>query len=146
MRQITKLLFVILLVMITACGLDWSNPLDPANGDIRVPKLVTGIELSSSGQGATDKYIDITWSELSPSEADGYFIYRSRSFDGTFELIVELRGAEDNHYRDTDRIVTGAYFYKMSSFVYLDPSNPNDNERLEGPLNRPGQPGIVVPK
>ncbi len=146
MKYIKFLIIIGISSIFFACGLDRSNPLDPENGDIGIPQLVTGIELSSSGQGAEEKYVDITWTELNPGEADGYFIYRSGSYDGTFALVEVKYGAHHNSYRDRDKIIPGAYFYKMSSFLYLDPANPNDNERLEGKLSRPGDSGIVVPQ
>ncbi len=146
MKQLKIAITIVLFGLLLACGLDRSNPLDPENGDIGIPQLVTGIELSSSGQGANEKYVDISWSMLDQGEADGYFIYRSRSYDGTFDLIKVMYGVDHDYYRDRYKIVPGPYFYKMSSFLYLDPSNPNDNERLEGKLTRPGDSGIVVPQ
>lgn len=146
MKNFPFIIMLIILSLLSACGLDRSNPLDPASGNITTPSLVTGIDLSSSGQGAQEKFIDITWTSLNSSEADGYFIYRSRSYDGSFDLIKVMYGSEQNNYRDRYKIVTGQYFYKMSAFIYLHPESPNENERLEGPLNRPGDVGIVVPQ
>lgn len=128
-----------------ACGLERSNPLDPENSNINIPKIVSNIRLSSSGSGATNKFVTITWDILDVNEANGYYIYKSRSYDGTFDLIHEEFNREENSYTDRDKIISGAYFYKMSAFVYLNPASPNDNERLEGPLNRPGVSGITVP-
>jgi len=146
MKKLIKLLIVISSLIMLSCGLDRSNPLDPAGSHINTPKKVTGIDLSSSGQGAIDKFVVISWTPLPEGDANGYFIYRSRSYDGTFDLIAEIRNREESLYTDNYKIVTGPYFYKMSAFVYLDEDNPNDNERLEGPLNRPGKAGIVVPQ
>lgn len=146
MKKIIKLLLLVFILIISSCGLDRSNPLDPENGDIETPGLVTGIELTASGQGVINKFVTISWVPVQENESHGYFVYRSRSFDGTYDLIAEIRNRELFSYTDQDKIVPGPYFYKMSAFVYLDPMNPNDNERLEGPLNRPGEPGIMVPQ
>ncbi len=146
MKNILKLIVIVFVISMIACGLDRSNPLDPENGNIDTPKLVTGIELSCSGQGAINKFVTINWEPLQFNESNGYFIYRSQSYDGTYDRITVVRDNQQSSYTDSDKIIPGAYFYKMSSFVYLNPANPNDNERLEGPLNRPGEPGIMVPQ
>ncbi len=146
MKFIKLLILFLLSILLFSCGLDRSNPLDPENGDIDIPPLVTGINLASSGQGAQEKYVEISWTPLVQGEADGYFIYRSRSYNGTYDLIKIIHGVTQDSYSDRFKIVPGAYFYKMSSFCYLDPTSPNDNERLEGKLSRPGEPGIVVPE
>lgn len=142
-----KLCLILLLTLFMfGCGLDRSNPLDPSNGNIKRPGLVTEISLATSGQGAQDKYINITWQSLKPGAADGYYIYRSRSYDGTFQLVAEIPNRIDNFYQDRKNIVAGAFFYKMSAFLYLDVNDPHPGERLEGPLNIPAGAGIVVPK
>jgi len=146
MKLMIKVLTILFLLLVLSCGLDRSNPLDPENGNIDTPKLVTNISLSSSGSGAMNKFVIISWTPLEEGEADGYYVYRSRSYDGTFDLIADVFDRELSSYTDNDKIVTGAYFYKMSAYLYLNPASPNDNERLEGPLNRPGNPGISVPQ
>jgi hypothetical protein len=146
MKFIIKLLIIFSTLSFLGCGLDRSNPLDPENGEINTPKLVTNISLSSSGQGAITKYVTISWGILQENGANGYFIYRSRAYEGAYDLITEIFDREQSSYTDNDKISTGAYFYKMSAFVYLNPGSPNNNERLEGPLNRPGEPGIMVPQ
>ena len=146
MKFIIKLLIIFSTLSFLGCGLDRSNPLDPESGNINTPKLVTNISLTASGQGASNKYVTINWEILQEHDANGYYIYRSRSYDGTFDLITEIFNREQSSYTDSDKIVTGAYFYKMSAFVYLNQASPNNNERLEGPLNRPGDPGIMVPQ
>lgn len=147
MEKVLKFLIITFVgLILLSCGLERSNPLDPAGSDIDIPGLVTGINLSSSGQGAVEKFVIISWTPLQDNEADGYFIYRSRSYEGTYDLISVIRNREENSFTDTFKITSGAFFYKMSAFVYLNPLSPNDNERLEGPLNRPGEPGIMVPQ
>jgi len=147
MIKIVKLYIIIFVGLIMlSCGLERSNPLDPAGSNINTPDLVTGINLGSSGQGAIEKYVTISWTPLQENKADGYFIYRSSSFDGSFDLLTVIRNREQSLYTDTYKIVPGPYFYKMSAFVYLNPQSPNDNQRLEGPLNRPGESGIMVPQ
>lgn len=144
MKKVYLILFITLLML--GCGLDRSNPLDPGNGNINTPGLVTDISLTTSGQGATDKYVNISWNALGPGLADGYYIYRSRSYNGTFQLITEIPNRVDDFYQDRKDIGPGAFFYKMSAFLYLDVNDPHPGERLEGPLNIPPGAGIVVPK
>lgn len=146
MKHIIKILLIIFSLTVLGCGLDRSNPLDPENGEINTPGIVTGIELNASGNGAINKYIIILWNTLDETKANGYFIYRSRSYDGTFDLIATINDKEQSSYTDSNKIVPGPYFYKMSAFIYLNPLQPNESERLEGPLNRPGDSGIMVPQ
>jgi hypothetical protein len=146
MKNIIKLLLIVFSLLSLACGLDRANPLDPENGDVNIPSLVTNITLSASGQGTSSKFVIINWQVVEANDANGYYIYRSGSYDGTFELIAEIRNREQSSYTDYSKIVPGPYFYKMSAFLYLDPNDPNDSERLEGPLNRPGMSGIMVPE
>lgn len=146
MKNLTLLLITIFSLLILACGLERSNPLDPESSNINTPKLVRNINLTSSGQGAINKFITITWDALSNEEANGYYVYRSRSYEGTYDLIKEIRDSQQSSYIDYEKIVPGPYFYKMSAFLYLNPASPNTSQRLEGPLNRPGIAGINVPQ
>ncbi len=146
MKIIFKLLLLMSLVLsIISCGLDRDNPLDPENGNIVAPPLVTNLEASASGYNAITKWVRLSWIELTNNEADGYFIYRSRSYDGTYQLITTgntILDVNENSFTDTN-VTAGAYFYKISAYKYLDPLNPNDNERLEGPLN-PEEYGVPI--
>lgn len=123
MKRLIKLLIISCCLTIVGCGLDRSNPLDPAGNNINTPKIVTGIELNSSGQGASNKYIIISWTPLQENEANGYFIYRSRSFDGSFDLVTEIRDRVLSSYKDTYKIVSGPIFTKCLPLSILIPLN-----------------------
>lgn len=146
MKKLCLIMIAIATLFTLSCGLERSNPLDPGNGNVKVPNLVTNIALSTSGQGATEKYVNISWDALPQSGADGYYIYRSRSHNGTFQLAAEIPNRLDSFYQDRKDIVAGPFFYKMSAYLYLDPANPRPSDRLEGPLNIPPGSGIVVPQ
>lgn len=146
MKKLYFLLIVIATLFTFSCGLERSNPLDPGNGNVKIPNMVTNIALSTSGQGSTEKYVNISWNALPQGGADGYYIYRSRSYNGTFQLIAELPNRLDSFYQDRKDVVAGAFFYKMSAYLYLDATNPRPGDRLEGPLGTPPNFGIVVPK
>jgi fibronectin type 3 domain-containing protein len=125
MKEITILLS--LLFLFGGCALDRSNPLDPVEHDISVPKEVIGIKVSHSSSSK----IDITWA--TQDDADGYFIYRSMSIYGHYARIDNdlLNSSEADAFID-DNIITGNwYYYKMSAYCWVD------NRRLEGRRSGP---------
>ncbi|OQY40176.1 MAG: hypothetical protein B6226_00435 [Candidatus Cloacimonetes bacterium 4572_65] len=147
MQKLQILVLLILALVLTSCGLDRSNPLDPENNGINPPEKVREIEVISSGQGVVNKWIRISWDPLEDSEADGYYVYRSRSYDGTYQRINVIESFAVEFYNDRNNISPGAYFYRMSAFKYVIPGSQDEEDRLEGPLtpNDYGI-GIIVPQ
>ena len=79
------------LLLIISCSLDRNNPLDPFYSGIQAPGKVTGINIS-----ITEEYtIEIQWEPMNPDFIDGYFIYRSQTYDGLYSIIFE----PDEHVR-----------------------------------------------
>ncbi|MCB5230594.1 MAG: hypothetical protein WCX83_02720 [Candidatus Cloacimonas sp.] len=128
-------LFIIPLAILTltlsSCGLKRSNPLDPiANHFIEEPGRVLGIDLTVSPTSAKPRYIDIKWQKT--SRAHGYYIYRARSINTSFERIATIDKNDVISYRDDKDIVSGrVFFYKMSAFLIYDEGT------LEGQLSAP---------
>ncbi len=118
MRKIFIFLTIILLTL--SCSLERSNPLDTNN----YPNKVLGIQVSFP----ENNIVTITWDIQGHANDDGYFIYRSMSYHGFYELIKEIEDYSIDSYEDED-IIMGEniyYFYKMSAFRIID------SKKLEG--------------
>lgn len=118
--------FLIVASLLLSCSLDRTNPLDPNSSGIQSPPKVTGIYVSI----ITNNWLLVTWNAM-PNDVDGYYIYRSMSFNGYYELIQEL-AADDNIYNDIDvDIMNDNYWYKMSAFKFVD------DKKMEGMRSDP---------
>ena len=122
---------LLLLLIISSCSLDRSNPLDPINNSsIRVPGQVIGVELSVSPLSASPRYIDIRWRGM--DNVDGYYIYRAYSLHSSFERIVTITNNQVIQHRDDSNVFSGGtYWYKVSAF------NDYPEGRLEGQRSTP---------
>lgn len=108
MRKI--FLFLIIILLTLSCSLERSNPLDTNN----YPNNVLGIQVSFP----ENNIVTITWDTQGHANDDGYFIYRSMSYHGFYELIKEIEDYSIDSYEDEDIIIGENiyYFYKMSAF------------------------------
>ena len=117
-----------MILLIMSCSLDRTNPLDPLVSNKEAPGRVTGIQVMTTENNT----ISITWNSM--QAADGYYIYRSQSYDGFYALIIDIeKGLNDIHeYEDLDVDIPGNfYWYKMSAYIIID------EEQLEGYRSEP---------
>ena len=122
-----NVILFILFLFILSCSLDRTNPLDPLVSGKAAPEEVPNIEVATTENNT----IMITWNSL--SNIDGYYIYRSQSYDGLYELIIDLENLNDideYEYRDVE-IPGNFYWYKMSAYILVD------GEKLEGYRSEP---------
>ena len=123
-----KSLLLILLIMFTlSCSLDRANPLDPLVSGVLAPEIVHIIHVSIP----QDYSVTITWNEM--PNVDGYYIYRSQSYDGLYDLITpEGIDFTEIDYEDSFEFnPEGFYWYKMSAYILVD------DEKLEGYRSEP---------
>ena len=113
-------IFLIIFLLTLSCSLERSNPLDTDN----YPNKVLGITVSYP----EENIVTITWDTQGHASDDGYFIYRSMSYHGFYELIQEIEDNTINSFEDEDIIIGENiyYFYKMSAFRIID------SKKLEG--------------
>ncbi|MDP8221461.1 MAG: hypothetical protein P9X26_08950 [Candidatus Stygibacter frigidus] len=116
------ILLISLVIIFGSCALDRSNPLDPVAHDIEVPNEVIGINISR----ISSNEIEITWA--SQDDADGYYIYRCLSNDGSYVRIDNDKLKNSNafdSFTDT-HVIMPWYYYKMSAYRWVG------DRRLEG--------------
>ena len=120
-------ILIIIILILSACELNHSNPLDPAGNAPDAPSIVTEIELSLHMNSADQKYIEISWNNSNSSDCtvDYYNIYRGMSYYGVFEIIDSPLNPPSYDY---DIISGNRYYYKISAV------NTNG---LEGHLSLP---------
>jgi len=123
MKQI--IMAALILFLLISCSLSRKNPLDPDSHNVSAPGKVTGIQVSVTGSNT----VYLQWEAL--SDADGYYIYRSQSYDGAFPLIKEVEVSDITTFEDVNvEIATvgneNFYWYKLSAYLLVD------GEKLEG--------------
>ncbi len=133
MKKRSAILFLILvLVLLSACGLRRKNPIDPyGNSDILVPDVVINLTGSvQSSPGSTNKLVNFNWTANNPFSTDGYYLYRSMSFNSSYARIDTVTVNSCIHGSKPWHSVTpGDYWYKVSAW-----KSYNDR-RLEGPYS-----------
>jgi len=117
---------ITLILFILSCSLERTNPLDPLVSGEGYPGEVHNIHVALPVSNS----VTITWTPV--SDADGYYVYRSQSYDGLYEL----RGVVDddyvNGYEDSfDFNPQSNFWYKVSAYIELDEGN------LEGYRSEP---------
>ena len=106
------ILIVLVAMLISACSLDRSNPLDPAgNSNIQEPPIATGIELLSS-----NSVVLISFNRV--DSVNSYYVYRSLTHNGVYERITEVNQVSNitpvvSHI-DENVILGIYYFYKIT--------------------------------
>lgn len=121
-----SILLSLLILFTLSCSLDRTNPLDPFVSGESAPNDVTNIQVSITENNT----IIITWNAV--TAADGYYIYRSQSYDGLYELVKEESNEDVTSYEDNNVEIPGNfYWYKMSAYILVD------GEKLEGYRSEP---------
>ena len=119
-----NLLLLVLILFTLSCSLDRTNPLDPFVSGDNAPNEVPQIAISITDNNT----IMINWGSVI---ADGYYIYRSQSYNGLYELKYDVDVAITS-YEDNDVDIPGNfYWYKMSAYIELDEG------KLEGLRSEP---------
>ncbi|PKN78671.1 MAG: hypothetical protein CVU48_07690 [Candidatus Cloacimonetes bacterium HGW-Cloacimonetes-1] len=117
-----------LALILTACGLKRSNPLDPnGHSGIIIPSPVTGLHATSSGTGAPNKYVELGWESNSSTNTDGYYIYRGLSYNSAYARIDTVLSV--NSYSHNTNVLPGDYYYSVSAFKNYNGS------KLEGRIS-----------
>ena len=120
------LILFTLILFVISCSLDRTNPLDPLVSGTNAPNRVTDIDVVTTENNT----IIISWNSV--TNVNGYYIYRSQSYDGLYELIKDEEDPEEYHYEDNDVDIPGIfYWYKMSAYIELDEG------KLEGYRSEP---------
>ena len=116
-----------ILSLIISCSLEHSNPLDPENSGIEAPSEITGIQVSFSAPN----HVSISWN--SKQNIHGYFLYRSFSEDGLYDLFVDLDNSISSY---SDETISQNYkiWYKISAYIFID---EDENDFLEGIRSAP---------
>ena len=125
-QKIRYLTLIILLLFTISCSLDRTNPLDPLVSGTNAPNEVTNITIVTTENNT----IIISWNSV--NTVDGYYIYRSQSYDGLYKLILDEENSSVSLYEDTYVVIPGNfYWYKMSAYILVD------GEILEGYRSEP---------
>ncbi|MCK4654586.1 MAG: hypothetical protein KAU01_09070 [Candidatus Cloacimonetes bacterium] len=122
-----KVLILAFIIILASCSLDRSNPLDPSNSGIQAPGKVTGIKVTINDFN----YIDISWNPM--INVDGFYIYRSQSFDGLYSILEDyITSPTDSLFEDQNVIIQyNYYYYRMSAFINVG------GKKLEGYRSEP---------
>jgi hypothetical protein len=117
MLKIINILFITLVIF--SCSLERNNPLDPVNSGIKEPARVVVHELPLTSYGS----VLLEW-ELQ-SDATGYYVYRSMSYNGYYSRIATVVPSSSDDvgfYEDfSDELVSETwYFYKVSAYNTLE--------------------------
>ena len=122
-----KYILLITLILFTiSCSLDRTNPLDPLVSGTNAPNEVTNITVVTTENNT----IIISWNSV--NTVDGYYIYRSQSYDGLYKLILDEENNSVSLYEDNDVDIPGNfYWYKMSAYILIN------EEKLEGYRSEP---------
>jgi len=114
----------IIILLTLSCSLDRTNPLDPFVSGEGYPGDVHNVHVAIP----VNNSVEIYWDQV--LDADGYYVYRSQSYDGLYELIginVPANGYVDVFQFNPD----GWFWYKMSAYILID------GEKLEGYRSEP---------
>ena len=112
---------ITLILFILSCSLERTNPLDPLVSGEGYPGEVHNIHVAIPLSNS----VTITWTQV--TDADGYYVYRSQSYDGLYELIGVVDDNYVNGYEDSfDFNPQGNFWYKVSAYSLVD------GEKLEG--------------
>ncbi|HNX00648.1 MAG TPA: hypothetical protein PLE74_08590 [Candidatus Cloacimonadota bacterium] len=121
-----KMIILILasLLMLLGCSLKRSNPLDPvAHPGLQIPQDITEIIATPSSTHTTDHWVRLSWKWQNTQVADGYYVYRGQSYNGTYQRLATVTNTPvpsdtlSSSISWTDSpVVPGDYFYKLSAF------------------------------
>ena len=117
---------IILILFTLSCSLERTNPLDPLVSGEGYPGDVHNVHVVLQ----VNNTVTITWTVV--PDVDGYYVYRSQSYDGLYVLIT-LEGITVNGYEDSFEFLpeSNQYWYKISAYKIVD------GEKLEGYRSEP---------
>ncbi len=132
MKKILILIVSITIILI-ACDLKRTNPLD----GIEPPPNISFKDISKLGSGE-DVSVRITWYKEDTTIVDGYYLYKSLTYDGKyFRIKVEPNSSSNDSTQycyDYDVKVDRPHlFYKISAYKYI----VSAGDTLEGRLSEP---------
>jgi fibronectin type 3 domain-containing protein len=88
--------------------------------------------------------IKITWKKSTQKDFKRYYLYRSSSIDGTYELIAKLY---NNHFVDEINEDAKSYFYRVSAVDVDGLESEHEERSVQGStLAKPSSPVIVESK
>ncbi|HOH98440.1 MAG TPA: hypothetical protein PL188_09085 [Candidatus Cloacimonadota bacterium] len=139
MRKILLILLILGALLVSACGLKRSNPLDPVgNPALEIPGTPSGLRYTTSGSGPGTKFVNLTWDSNSSINTDGYYIYRSLAYFNTFavvDTVLHINGNLTQNFihssADDSTVLPGDYWYRVSAFKTYH------GGRLEGRFSEP---------
>ena len=109
-----------------SCSLKRTNPLDPLVSGEGYPGDVHNVHVSIPVENSAT----ITWSSV--ADADGYYVYRSQSYDGLYERKGIVDDQNINGYVDSfDFNPQVNFWYKVSAYTSVN------EEKLEGFRSEP---------
>ena len=120
--MMNKVVFIIAVsIFLLSCSLDRDNPVDPhQSSSIQVQTEETNIFVVKQYD-----LVSISWNGI--ADIDGFYIYRSMSYNGFYERLPELENTvttyEDTNVEIADNIF---YWYKLSAFINIG------EDKLEG--------------
>lgn len=103
---------IIALVLLTACELDHSNPLENESA----PPQVSNLQIAASGAGATEKYVRLSWDKL--DNVEGYYVYWALSYNGSYQNLVSMPNDADSDSLAFEHHapVAGYNYYRVSAY------------------------------
>ena len=118
-----KFLLFLIVPLLFSCSLKRNNPLDPQSHDIYIPANVKNFmiigEWVESGNyvKSYNNTVILEW-DANEDEIEGYYIYRSRSYNG---LYTKVKTVYSPNHSWTDTESSGIepnnwYYYKISAF------------------------------
>ncbi len=126
-QKIRYITLIILLLFAISCSLDRTNPLDPLVSGKGYPGEVHNVHVTIPANNS----VTITWTPV--PNVMGYYVYRSQSYDGLYELITpDGINFPVNGYEDSFEFNPEVFFwYKVSAYIMVD------GEKLEGFRSEP---------
>lgn len=113
-----------MLSLSISCSLDKDNPVYPNhNGEVPGIPIIDNVLINTTDSG---KIVNLGWTLL--NNAKGYFIYRSTSYNGYYDLIANISPNSVTEFSDNNVYSGRTYFYKMSAY---------DEKGLEGHHSAP---------
>lgn len=137
-KAIISAVIILTMVVVSACELKRSNPLDPESHD--VPDRVVGLRASGSGAGVLTKYAALTWNK-NQNNTDGYYVYMGLAYNSAYERVGSIGNSASADSTISYQVYVdapGYYYFKVSAYKYYGnkPSVPNpmedDSDFLEG--------------
>ncbi len=107
---------VLVGILMTSCALKRNNPLDPIGGDTIAPARVTGLFVPEYSNGS----VNLSWD--AQDIAESYYIYRSHTYDGFYNLVEAVIATEADsltvtHESFDDVMISGEWYFFIVSAV-----------------------------